>query len=93
MSEFKLTARDFHVRTTRGSVLPSTPRCTTGFLKGNVGACAAVSDDEVIAAALRVLSQRMTLSAALSNPRIVREYLSVRFAGLDVQAPPVHQCR
>src|SRR5882757_4345725 len=77
------SARKFNVRLDRGSIAPQDPRFSSGFVSDVGGVSAEVNDDEVIAAALRILSDRVVRSNALSSPRAVREYLAVRFAGLE----------
>lgn len=44
-----------------------------------------VSDDEVVTAALRILSARVLESGASSNPKVTRQYLAVRFGGMEHQ--------
>ena len=75
--------RRFNVQSDRGALVPQQPRFSSGFVSENNGAYAQVSDDDVIAAALRILSQRLARGFALSNPRLTREYLAMRFAGLE----------
>lgn len=77
------STRKFNIHSDRGSIAPPVPCFTSGLVQDESGNYTAVSDDEVIAAALRILSKRITASPAMSNPRIVREYLAVRFAGLE----------
>lgn len=75
--------RCFNVRSNTGSLAPATPKFSTGLRVSVAGIEVDASDDEVIAAALRILSQRMVHSSSLSSPRVTREYLAMRFAGLE----------
>ena len=77
------SASAFNVRSPSGAVHASEPKYTTGFAITAGNTSIRVSDDEVIAAALRVLSERVAHSSPLSNPRATREYLALRFARLE----------
>jgi len=79
----KRGARGFNVRSHSGALRVSEPRFSTGFTKEEGRHQAEVSDDDVVAAALRILSGRIVQSSALSNPRVTREYLAVRFGGIE----------
>ena len=57
MSAFKRSARHFNVRSHTGSVVPAAPCFSSGFVADAGGSRAEVSDDAVIAAALRILSE------------------------------------
>lgn len=83
MNASRSSARSFNVRLRTGAVTAAAPRFSTGFQVLVAGTEVAVSDDEVIAAALRILSSRIVRSNALSCPRTTREYLAMRFAGLE----------
>jgi DNA repair protein RadC len=67
------------IRSDRGHIAEPVPRYSSGLERGGE----TVSDDEVIAAALRILARRVTTTSVLSNPRAVRDYLAMRFAGLE----------
>jgi DNA repair protein RadC len=77
------SAYGLNVRSRSGSVLPQAPRFTSGLVADVGGTYTQVSDEDVIAAALRILSERLARSNALTNPRATREYLVMRFAGLE----------
>jgi DNA repair protein RadC len=83
MRSIKASARHFNVRSDRGAFAPAKASFSSGFMTRVGETAVPVSDDDVIAAALRVLSQRMTGRLALTNPRITREYLAIRFSGLE----------
>ena len=75
--------RRLNVRSQKCALCIAEPSFSTGFKTQAGDACVDVSDDEVIAAALRILSGRVLQSSALSNPRATREYLAVRFGGME----------
>lgn len=70
------------VRSDRGHVRTPAPTFTSGLVRDG-DERVTLSDDEVIAEALRILAQRMMRGSALTNPQATREYLAVRFADLQ----------
>jgi len=83
MRSSKASLRQLNVQSTRGFIAKPVPRFSSGLVLESRGAYAAVCDDDVIAAALRIVSQRVATTDALSSPRATREYLALRFAGLE----------
>jgi DNA repair protein RadC len=83
MSTSKRSVRQFNVRSRTGAITESAPSFISGFVADVNGSTESVSDDGVVAAALRILSERIIRSTPLSNPRATREYLAIRFAGLE----------
>jgi len=83
MKTFRMTARHFNVRSRNCTLGEPVPSYSSGFEREHEGVRDAVSDDAVIEAALRILAARVACSSALSSPRVTREYLTVRFAGLE----------
>lgn len=83
MNTSKRGLRDFNVRPHTGALRAADPQFSTGFRMGEGEALRCVSDDAVVAAALRILSSRIVRSSTLSNPRATREYLAVRFGGIE----------
>jgi len=77
------SARGFNVRSNSGAIAPAAPRFSSGFVADAGNASAPVSDEEVIATALRILSKRLVRVNAMTSPRVTREYLAVRFADLE----------
>jgi DNA repair protein RadC len=75
--------RRFDVRSDRGRIAEALPCYTSDLVRETDRGCMPASDDDVIAAALRILSRRVANKHVLSNPRSVREYLALRFAGLE----------
>ncbi|MGC3983103.1 MAG: DNA repair protein RadC [Steroidobacteraceae bacterium] len=74
------SARKFNVVSDRGSLVPREPTFSSGYVSD---AGAAVSDDQIIATALGILSRRIVGTTVLDNPRATRDYFAVRFAGLE----------
>src|SRR5687768_3372331 len=83
MNISKRRGRSFNVRSHSGALRVTEPRFSTGFTREEGEYQVEVSDDDVVAAALRILSGRLVKSAALSNPKATREYLAVRFGGME----------
>ncbi|MBB6095802.1 DNA repair protein RadC [Povalibacter uvarum] len=83
MNTSKRSVHSLNVRSHSGAMMVTEPRYSTRFKTGVGESQGSVSDDEVIAAALRILSTRVLESGALSNPRVTREYLAVRFGGVE----------
>ena len=73
--------RRLNIRSESGAVVPPIPRFSSGFVAETAGA--PVSDEDVIAAALRILSRRLARSNAMTSPRVTRDYLAVRFSDLE----------
>jgi DNA repair protein RadC len=83
MRSSKASLRHLNVRSNCGSIVTPAPRFSSGLVLEVRGAYGAVSDDDVIAAALRIVSRRVVTTDVLSSPRATREYLALRFAGLE----------
>ena len=75
--------RSFNVRSPSGAVVPAVARFSAGLVADCRGTYRQVSDDEVIAAALRIVSHRLVRGSALAHPRATWAYLALRFAGLE----------
>ena len=76
-------SRGLNIRSASGAIAPTAPRFSSGFVADGGAAGAPVSDEEVIAAALRILSRRLARTNPMTSPRVTREYLAVRFADLE----------
>lgn len=74
------SARKFNVVSDRGSLVSREPCFSSGYVS-DVGT--AVSDDQIIATALGILSRRIVSAPALLNPQATRDYFAMRFAGLE----------
>jgi DNA repair protein RadC len=79
------SAHRLYVRSPSGAVVPAEPCYSTGFVADADPTYLRVTDDEVIAAALRILSRRLVRSGVLRNPRVVREYVAMRLAALEYE--------
>lgn len=77
------SSHKFDVRSPSGSVLPPSAHFTTRLVAKVGRSYVKVSDDGVIAVALRILSKRFELSDPLLDPRTAREYVALRFAALE----------
>ena len=77
------SSRGLNIRSDSGAIAPTAPRFSSGFVADAGAAGAPVSDEEVIAAALRILSGRLARANAMTSPRVTRQYLAVRFADLE----------
>ncbi|GFE87803.1 hypothetical protein GCM10011488_27570 [Steroidobacter agaridevorans] len=65
--------------------LPDRERFTTTLSAKHGGRYVKLSDDAVIAVALRLASKRMILSDPINEPRAAREYLQLRFGRLEYE--------
>jgi DNA repair protein RadC len=77
------SAPSLNVRPRVISLAHSAPSFTTGLVADTGSAMVQLSDDEIIDMALRVLAQRVSNSTQLDNPEAARQYLALRFAGLE----------
>lgn len=77
------SALRFAVRSPSGAVAPAAPCFSSGLVAEAGEHYTPIDDEAVIAAALHILSQRIVRGSALANPRATREYLAMRFAGLE----------
>ena len=73
--------RRLNMRSETGAINSTAPRFSSGFVAETAGA--PVSDEDVIAAALRILSRRLARSNAMTSPRVTRDYLAMRFGDLE----------
>ena len=83
MNTSKRSVRCFNVRPHTGALAVTEPRFSTAFKVEAGESQVRVSDDQVVAAALRILSTRLLESSALESPKATREYLAVRFGGME----------
>lgn len=75
--------RALSVRSDSGAIDRTGQQCTSELVSEGEGAYAALSDDELIAAALRVLAGRVVRTDTLESPRATRDYLILRLAPLE----------
>lgn len=83
MKNIRRSVRTFNVRSDRGFIVAPAPSFTTSFVAESNGAYKGVSDEAVIAEAMRILSRQMLYTDVLSSPRVTRQYLALRFAGME----------
>jgi DNA repair protein RadC len=83
MKTSRRSYQQFNVHSDRGRIAESLPCYTSDLVRETDSGCVPASDDDVIAAALRILSRRVAVTHVLSSPRTVRDYLALRFAGLE----------
>ena len=83
MRSRKASVRQLDVQSDRGSIRVPAAGYSSGLVLETRGAYCAVNDDEVVAAALRILAKRVTYGDVLCNPRTTRQYLAMRLAGLE----------
>lgn len=79
----KGSAHNFFVRSPSGSVQPATEHFTTRLVAKVGGSYVKISDEGVIAVALRLLANRIVLSDPLLDPQTARHYVALRFARLE----------
>ena len=83
MRIYTRSVRSFNVRSDSGSVSAVPERYSSGLMAVRDGAYGEASDDQVIAAALRILSERLMRGNALIDPWAVRQYVALRFANCE----------
>lgn len=81
----KTSARKLFVLLDRGVLIPPAASSTSNIVAESDVGYRSLDDDEVIAEALRILSRRLVFGPALSNPQATRDYLALRFAGLEYE--------
>lgn len=74
---------NFFVRSPSGSVQPPCEHYTTRLVAKVGRSYVKVSDEGLIMLALRILANRIVLSDPLLDPRTARQYVALRFAGLE----------
>ena len=78
----KLT-KSLSVRSADGKIQPTPDSFTTGFVRETSAGYLPISDSEVIDMALRILAERVTQGPVMSSPRVVKDFLRLRFSGLQ----------
>jgi hypothetical protein len=71
------------VRRAAGHIEPPTETFTSGFVRETAQGYTVVSDEAVIRTALELFSRRISRGPLLASPRATRDYLRLRFAGLQ----------
>ena len=75
----KYAYKSLNQRADCGSLCPPTETFSTNFVRDAATGLASVPDSEIIEAALKILSKRMTRGSLLSSPKAARDYLALRF--------------
>jgi len=83
MKTSRRSYRHFNIRSDRGHIAEPLPCYTSDLVRETDRGCVPASDDDVITAALRILARRVANTSLLTNPRSTRDYLAMRFAGLE----------
>lgn len=83
MCECNGSLESFLDRSSSGSVVRAPERFTTTLAARHGGRYVKLSDDAVIAVALRLASKRMILTDPINEPSAAREYLQLRFGRLE----------
>jgi DNA repair protein RadC len=79
----KYAYKSLNHRSDCGALCPPEESFSTNFVRDAATGLASVPDSEIIAAALKILSKRMSRGSVLSNPRAAREYLALRFGHVE----------
>lgn len=77
------SSRSFNVQSDRGYITAPAPAYSTGWVRDAAGSAEQVTDDAIVAEALRIVSQRLIKGTALTNPQATRDYLKLRFDDLQ----------
>ena len=76
-------SKSISVRSADGKIQPTPDTFTTGFVRETSAGYLPISDSAVIDTALRILAERVTEGPLLSSPRVVKDFLRLRFSGLQ----------
>lgn len=80
MSTRQRMVRTLNVRSVSGAIGVAEPKFTTGWLS-ETGT--RISDDTLVAAALKILAERLVEGDLLQSPHVTRQYLALRFSSLE----------
>jgi DNA repair protein RadC len=79
----KYSTKSLNVRSDCGSLNKAAETFSTNFVRDDASGLASVPDSEIIEAALRILSKRMSRGSLLASPRAARDYLTLRFGAVE----------
>ena len=82
-TDMRNVIKSISVRSADGKIQPTADTFTTGFVRETGAGYLAVSDSAVIDTALRILAQRVSKGPLMSSPRVVKDFLRLRFADLQ----------
>jgi len=83
MTKRQRVLRALRVRSESGAIDQESLRFSSGLISESNGDYAALSDDELIAAALQVAADRLARGDVLQSPRATREFLGLRLANVE----------
>ena len=75
--------KSISVRSADGKIQPTPDTFTSGFVRETNAGYLPISDSAVVDTALRILAERVTQGPLLSSPRVVKDFLRLRFSGLQ----------
>lgn len=75
--------RSLNIKSESGHIEARPDLFTSGFVRETAEGYAPVSDEAVIEAALKLLSERVAKGPLLSSPKTVKDYLRLRFGDLQ----------
>jgi DNA repair protein RadC len=75
--------KSINVRSADGRIQPAPDTFTTGFVRETSAGYLPISDSAVVDTALRILAERVTQGPLMSSPGVVKDFLRLRFSGLQ----------
>jgi DNA repair protein RadC len=79
----KYSTKSLRLRSDCGSLAKAPETFSTNFVRDAATGLALVPDSEIIEAALKILTKRMTRGSVLASPRAARDYLALRFGQVE----------
>jgi DNA repair protein RadC len=79
----KYSMKSLNLRSECGALCKAPETFSTNFVRDAAGALASVPDSDIIEAALKILSKRLSRGSVLSSPRATRDYLAIRFGQVE----------
>lgn len=79
----KYTMKSLSLRSDCGALCKPPETFSTNFVRDAANGLASVPDSEIIEAALKILSKRMSRGSLLASPRAARDYLALRFGQVE----------
>jgi DNA repair protein RadC len=79
----KYSTKSLNARSDCGALVKAPETFSTNFVRDAASGLASVPDSEIIEAALNILTKRLSRGSLLSSPRAARDYLALRFGGVE----------
>jgi len=79
----KYKYKSLNQRSDCGALIAPAESFSTNFVRDAATGLASVPDSEIIEAALKILSKRLSRGSLLASPRAAREYLALRFGDVE----------